>query len=87
MSKHVTVDQATFDVADLTRFLQRGLNVLAEEAALKEDFKSLVQEASDATKIEKKIIRKFFKSRFNVKTKDIVAEAETLDALSKAVDE
>jgi hypothetical protein len=87
MTKHVTVDQATFDAADLTRFLQRSMNVLSEEAALKEDFKALVEEAATATKLEKKIIRKFFKSRFNVKTKDIVAEAETLDALSKAVDE
>jgi hypothetical protein len=87
MTKHVTVDQATFNAADLTRFLQRGINVLSEEAALKEDFKALVEEAANATKIEKKIIRKFIKSRFAVKTKDIVAEAETLDALSKVVDE
>lgn len=87
MTKHVTIDNAQFDVADLTRFLQRGIAVLAEMEANKEDFKALIEEAVQETKLDKKIISKFIKSRYNAKTKEIVAEAETLAALSAAVDE
>jgi DNA-directed RNA polymerase beta' subunit len=87
MTKTVTIDQATFNTDDLTGFLRRAINVQAEEEANKEDFKALVQEVADATKLDKKIVRKFFKARYKATTKDIVAEAETLDALSKAVDE
>ena len=87
MTKTVTIDNATVNTDDLTNFLRRAINVQAEEEANKEDFKALVQEAADATKLDKKIVRKFFKARYKATTKDIVAEAETLDALSKAVDE
>lgn len=87
MTKHITIDNAQFDVADLTRFLQRGISVLAEMEANKDDFKALIEEAVAETKLDKKIISKFIKSRYAAKTKDIVAEAETLAALSAAVDE
>jgi capsular polysaccharide biosynthesis protein len=87
MTKTVTIDNATVNTDDLTGFLRRAINVQAEVEANKEDFKALVQEAADATKLNKKIVRKFFTARYKATTKDIVAEAETLDALSKAVDE
>lgn len=87
MTKTITIDQATFNTDDLTGFLRRAINVQAEIEALKEDFKALVQEAADSTKLEKRIARKFFVARYKATTKDIVAEAETLDALSKAVDD
>lgn len=86
MTKTCTVDNATFNAADLTRFLQRGISILAEMDANKDDFKELIEEAVRDTKLEKKIITKFIKSRFAAKTKDIVAEGETLAALSDAVD-
>lgn len=86
MTKHVTVDNATFNADDLTRFLQRALSLQAEEAILKEDYKALVQEAVDGTKLPKKLVNKFFKSRFKVQTKEIVEEAGKLEALSNAVD-
>lgn len=87
MTKTITIDNATVNTDELTDYLRRAINVLAEKEALGEDFKALVQEAADATKLDKKIVRKFFVARYKVTTKDIVAEAETLDALSKAVDE
>lgn len=86
MGKTVTIDQATVDVQKLTGFLQRGINVLAEMESNKEDFKALVEEAATETKLDKKIIRRFVKSRYDAKTKEIVKEAETLDALAQAVD-
>jgi uncharacterized protein (UPF0335 family) len=87
MTKTITIDNATVNADELTNFLRRGINVLAEKEALAEDFKTLVQEASDKMKLDKKIVRKFITARYKATTKDIVAEAETLDALSKAVDE
>lgn len=86
MTKAITLDIGTVDVTKLAGFLQRGIGVLAELDDQKQDFKSLMEEAASELKIDKKIITKFVKARFNAKTKDIVAEAETLDALSKAVD-
>lgn len=87
MTKTISIDKATVDVTKLTGFLQRGISILAEQEAQKEDFKALVEEAAISTKLDKKVVRKFIKARYNATTKDIVAEAETLDALSKAVDE
>jgi len=87
MTNFVSIDNAQINADDLTAFLRRAINVQGEIDSMKEDLKSLVQEAADATKLDKKIVRKFFVARFKATTKDIVAEAETLDALSKAVDE
>lgn len=87
MTKTITIDNATVNADELTNFLRRGIVVLSEKEALAEDFKALVQEASDKTKLDKKIVRKFITARYKATTKDIVAEAETLDALSKAVDD
>lgn len=86
MTHHITIDNASVNVADLTRFLQRGISILAEMEANKEDFKELIEEATSETKLDKKVIAKFVKSRYAAKTKEIVAEAETLAALSAAVD-
>lgn len=86
MTHHITIDNANVNVADLTRFLQRGISILAEMEANKEDFKELIEEATNETKLDKKVIAKFVKSRYAAKTKEIVAEAETLAALSAAVD-
>jgi uncharacterized protein (UPF0335 family) len=86
MTNTVTIDNSTVDVTKLTGFLQRGIRLLAEQEDLKNDFKELVQEAVDATSLEKKIVSKFIKARFKANTKDIVDEAATLEALSNAVD-
>lgn len=87
MTNFVSIDNAQINADELTEFLRRAISVQAEIEAMKEDFKALVQEAADKMKLEKKIARKFFVARYKATTKDIVAEAETLDALSKAVDD
>jgi uncharacterized protein (UPF0335 family) len=86
MNKFISIDSANVDVTKLTGFLQRGLNVLDQIEELKKDFKEIVQEAVDATSLDKKIVGKFIKTRFKANTKDIVDEAATLEALSNAVD-
>lgn len=86
MTKTITIDNATVNADALTRFLQRGISVLAEMEANKEDFKALVEEAVNETKLPKKIVNKFIKSRYAATTKDIVDEAATLAALSECVD-
>ncbi len=87
MTNTVTINNATINSDDLAGFIQRSRTILAEIDVEKDAFKNLVQEAADQTKLPKRIVSKFLKARFNAKTKDIVAEAETLDALCKAVDE
>jgi len=86
MTKTYTIDNATFQSDDLTRFLQRGIAVLSEIESNKEDFKELIEEAVRDTKLEKRIITKFIKSRFAAKTKEVIDEATTLAALCDAVD-
>lgn len=86
MTKFVSIDEATVDVTKLTGFLQRGISVLAEMDSYKEDFKALMEEAESELKLDKKTISKFVKARYKANTKDIIAEAEKLDALSQAVD-
>lgn len=86
MTKFISIDEANIDVAKLTSFLQRGISVLAEMEANKEDFKALMDEAEASLKLDKKTISKFVKARYKANTKDIIAEAEKLDALSQAVD-
>jgi uncharacterized protein (UPF0335 family) len=86
MTNIINIDNAQIDATKLTGFLQRAISVQAEIEMNKTDLKEIVQEAVDATKLDKKIVRKFFTTRYKATTKDVVAEAETLDALSKAVD-
>jgi hypothetical protein len=87
MTTTVTIGNATINSEDMYNFLQRSRNILEEVELQNDAFKNLVKEIVDATKLDKKVVSKFLKSRYKFKTKEIVAEAETLDALSKAVDE
>lgn len=75
MTKHtLTIDTsegtATIDSQKLTEFNQRALDVLEQISELTKDFKEIVEEASDATKLKKAKVSKYFKSRFDAKTKD-----------------
>ena len=86
MTKVVTIDNATFDVAKLTQFMQRAHNLLDEQQVLKEDYKQLVSDVEQETKLPKKVVNKFFKSRFADKTKEVVKEGSIFEALNEAVD-
>jgi hypothetical protein len=87
MSKTVSIDGATFDVAELTKYLQRGLSLLDTQREAGLDFKELAEEAAEKTKLDKKVVSKWFKARFADKTKKIVADAEMIAALNSAVDD
>lgn len=86
MTKHISIDNATFSSEELVGFLQRGLNLLDTSREAMLDFKELVEEAATKTKLEKKVVSKFFKSRFADKTKDVVKEGEVFAVLNDAVD-
>lgn len=86
MTKTVTIDQATFETGKLVSFLQRGINILDEQQALKDDFKQLVEDAEAETKLPKKVVSKFIKARFAAKAKEVVQEGELFAALNEAVD-
>lgn len=87
MTKHVTIDNATFETKAFVSFLQRGINLLDQQQELKLDFKELVEEVEKETKLPKKVVSKFIKSRFAAKSKDVVKEGELFAALNSAVDE
>jgi hypothetical protein len=87
MTNTITIGNATINSDDMYEFLQRSRTILENIELENDSFKNLVKEIVDATKLDKKVVSKFLKSRYKFKTKEIVAEAETLDALSKAVDE
>lgn len=86
MTKIVSINDVKIDTAQFTGFLQRALTVLdtAQEAAL--DFKEIVEEAATETKLDKKIVSKFFKARFKDSTKDVVKDGEMFTALIDAID-
>lgn len=86
MTKHISIDNATFEAAELVGFLQRGLNLLDTSREAMLDFKELVEEAATKTKLEKKVVSKFIKSRFADKTKQVVKEGEVFAVLNDAVD-
>lgn len=86
MTKTVSIDGATINSDNLTKFLQRGISILAEAEAAKEDFKALVEEIEQDTKLEKKVISKWIKARYADKTKVVIAEGEAVAALNDAVD-
>ncbi len=87
MTKTVTIDAATFQTDKFVSYLQRGLNLLDQQNELKLDFNELVEEVEKETKLPKKVVSKFFKSRFAAKAKDVVKEGELFAALNEAVDE
>lgn len=86
MTNFISIDSANVDVTKLTSYLQRSISLMAEQDALKDDFKQLIAEAEAELKLDKKTIRNFVKARYKASTKDIIAEAEKLEALSNAVD-
>lgn len=87
MTKHISIDNATFEASELVGFLQRGINCLDTSREAMLDFKEVVEEAAEKTKLEKKVVSKFFKARFADKTKDVVKDGELFAALNQAVDE
>ena len=86
MTKHVTIDNANFEVSELVSYLQRGLNLLDNSREAMLDFKELIEEAAEKTKLEKKVVSKFIKARFKDKTKEVVKDGELFAALNDAVD-
>jgi uncharacterized protein (UPF0335 family) len=86
MTKTVTIDTATFAADDLTNFLQRAIRIQAEQEALKEDYKALLKEAEDKTKLKAKKLRPWFKARYAAKTQEVIQKADEFEALNNAVD-
>ena len=86
MTKHISIDNANFEAAELVAYLQRALSLLDTSREAMLDFKELLEEVTEKTKLDKKVVSKFFKARFADKTKQVVKEGEVFAALNDAVD-
>lgn len=86
MTNVISIDGATINSADFTNLLQRALNVLDTAREAKLDLKEIVEEAAEKTKLEKSVVSKFFKARFDDKTKATIAQGELFAALNNAID-
>lgn len=86
VSIDTTEGSATINSDSFGDYNRRAIAVLSEIAALQEDFKVIVQEASDNTKLKKAKVAKFFKSRFDAKTKDVKQLGDLFTTLDDVLD-
>lgn len=91
MATTISVDTAggeniTINSDDLQEFTRKSTVILSEIAALDEDFKLLVQEMSDRTKLKKTKVSKYLKQRFDFKTKETQELGELFSTLDSALD-
>lgn len=76
----VTIDSAVF-----MGYVQESNRILDEIEELKKDFKEVVDAVVESTKLEKKHVNKYLKSKFKQKTKEPKAEGELFEALDEIV--
>lgn len=77
----VTIDGKVF-----VGFTKRSHEILDQIAELQKDFKELVEEVVEETKLEKKHVGKYFKARFKFETKKPKAEGEIFEILDNIAD-
>jgi hypothetical protein len=54
--------------------------------ALKKDLKTIVLEASEKNKLDKKIINKYFAARYKAQTKEVAEQGELFAAIDNLID-
>jgi hypothetical protein len=74
--------------ADLFKQYQsEAFEYLREEAEQKSNFKEAVETIAETTKLDKKVLTKYFKTKFKEKTKEASALGEMFAALDQATEE
>jgi predicted solute-binding protein len=76
----------TLNSDEMQAFTRRSTQILSEVEALNEDFKVLVQEMADATKLKKPKVSKYLKQRYTYKTKETKQLGELFSTLDDVVD-
>lgn len=74
----VTIDSKTF-----LEYSKRAYEIQQKMDGLKQEFKAEVEAAADNTKLDKKYISKYFKARYQVKTKVPKQEGELFEKLDE----
>jgi len=65
-----TINNATIDSRVFTGYTQESYEILDKISELGKDFKELVETVAETTKLEKKVVSKYFKARFKEATKE-----------------
>jgi hypothetical protein len=86
MTKVISINDATIQASEFTNSLRRYISVKAEMDALKEDLKTIVLEASEKNKLDKKIINKYFAARYKAQTKEVAEQGELFAAIDNLID-
>lgn len=79
----VTIDNATIDSRVFTGYYQESHRILDQIRELTLDYKELVETIAETTKLDKKVVSKYFKSKFKEQTK----EAKVLGDMFEKLDE
>lgn len=82
----LTLDQGTIDSNELTRQLQRFISLSAEMDSLKDDIKEVVEEAATKNKMDKKLVRAYFKARYNAQTKEVAEQGVMFATIDNLLD-
>ena len=77
----VTIDKDVF-----VGFTKESADNLRKQDTLKAEFKDIVERAADETKLAKKDVSKYLKSRWSASTKVPKAQGELFEALDNVVD-
>lgn len=85
-NNYININSATIDADAFSNFNAEAMRVLGEKEALDQEYKDLIEQVQNTTKLKKGVISKYFKSRFKAKTKEVVEQGEVFEALNNALD-
>lgn len=72
-------------IEKLKAYKAEAFRTLRAEAQAKTEYKDIVEVVAEATGLEKRVVRKLYKSVFNAKVKELASEAETLSHLNDII--
>lgn len=75
------------DVEQFKAYQTEAFEYLREEAVQKNNFKESVETIAETVKLDKKVLTKYFKSKFKEQTKEASALGELFAALDDATEE
>lgn len=85
MTKTITINDASFTEEEFVAFAQRAHQILDAENEAKLDYKDFIEDVAEKTKLNKKVLSKYFKARYKDKVVEQSKEAEEFAALKEAI--
>ena len=85
MQNNVTIGDKPVDADVLRGYASDSFDIQSELLSYKEKFKTLVDDAAEATGLEKKVIAAYFKARFQEKTKEATERGQIFEQLDQVL--